>query len=405
MTITMSAPDVTPEDMALVEQVLRSSALSGGPMVDRFEAEWRARLDVPFAVAVSSGTAGLHLSLIAAGVGAGDFVITSPFSFVSSANAALYEQAVPIFVDIDPVTFNLDPAAVAQALADLAQGGAQARRWLPRTLAAAPPAGRVKAVLPVHVFGQPAAMHPLLEAASQHGVPVIEDACEAIGAEHEGQLTGTFGTAAVFGFYPNKQMTTGEGGLIVTQDEQWARLFRSLRNQGRDDNATWLRHVRLGYNYRLDEMSAALGLGQLRRLDDLLAGRARIAQRYIALLKDVPAITLPQVVSATTRMSWFVFVIRLAPEIDRDGVVAALDADGIPSRPYFPPIHLQPFYRARFGYAEGDFPHAEAAGRSTLALPFHAHLTDGQLAFVAERLAAAVERCRLPAAQAVTLAP
>ena len=408
MRITMSAPDVSAEDSALVEQVLRSSSLSGGPMVNAFEAEWCERLGGAHAIAVSSGTAGLHLSLIAAGVRAGDFVITSPFSFVASANAALYERAVPIFVDIDPVTLNIDPAAVAQAVHALERGGAEARRWLPRTISAsvsggspsggtpAAAQGRVKAIVPVHVFGQPAEMRPLLDTAARHDLAVIEDACEAVGATHDGQRAGTFGSAAVFGFYPNKQMTTGEGGMIVTADPEWARLSRSLRNQGRDDDATWLRHVRLGYNYRLDEMSAALGLGQLRRLDTLLQGRERIAHGYLDRLKDFEHVTLPRIVPSTTRMSWFVFVVRLAPGIDRDAVIAALAADGVPSRPYFSPIHLQPFYRAQFGYAEGDFPHAEAAGRTALALPFHARLSESELDFITERLARAIARCERP---------
>jgi perosamine synthetase len=417
MAITMSAPDVSAEDRALVEQVLRSSSLSGGPMVHAFEAEWCARLGAAHAIAVSSGTAGLHLSLIAAGVRAGDFVITSPFSFVASANCALYERAVPIFVDIDPVTMNLDPAAVAQAVSAIERGGAEARPWLPRSIPADLSGGagsfgstgragrvaggigdaaepRVKAIVPVHVFGQPAAMRPLVDIAARHDLAIVEDACEAIGAAHDGQRVGTFGSAAVFGFYPNKQMTTGEGGMIVTPDPEWARLFRSLRNQGRDDDATWLRHVRLGYNYRLDEMSAALGLGQLRRLDALLAARERVAHGYLDRLKNVSETTLPHISSSTTRMSWFVFVVRLADDIDRDAVIAALAADGVPSRPYFLPIHLQPFYRAQFGYTEGDFPHAEAAGRSALALPFHPHLTDSELDIITDRLTHAIAHCR-----------
>jgi perosamine synthetase len=387
MPLTMSAPDVSAEERALVEQVLRSSSLSAGPMVQAFEAEWSERLGGGHAIAVSSGTAGLHLALIAAGVRAGDFVITSPFSFIASANAALYERAVPLFVDIDPVTLNIDPAAVAEAI---------------RAIEATADVGRIKAIVPVHVFGQPAAMRPLCDIAARHEIPIVEDACEAIGAEHDGQRTGTFGSAAVFGFYPNKQMTTGEGGMIVTPDPEWARLLRSLRNQGRDDDATWLCHVRLGYNYRLDEMSAALGLGQLRRLETLLASRERIAHAYVDRLKDVAEITLPRIAAETTQMSWFVFVVRVAPEIDRDAVIAALAADGVPSRPYFSPIHLQPFYRAQFGYKDGDFPHAEAAGRTALALPFHAQLTSADLDFVAERLTQAIARCRRPVSGAMT---
>lgn len=372
-------------------------------MVRAFEEEWRARLGGAHAIAVSSGTAGLHLSLIAAGVETGDFVITSPFSFVASANVALYERAIPIFVDVDPITMNLDPSAVDEAVRTLtgASDGDTAR-WLPRTtpaeLISRRAARRVKAIVPVHVFGQPADMRPLLDTAGLYDVPIVEDACEAIGATYHGERTGTFGSAAVFGFYPNKQMTTGEGGMIVTRDAEWARLMRSLRNQGRDDDATWLRHVRLGYNYRIDEMSAALGLGQLRRIDELLAARDRVADGYMNRLKAVEGVILPHIVAATTRVTWFVFVVRLAPEIDRDAVMAALHADGIPSRPYFSPIHLQPFYRAQFGYTEGDFPRAEAAGRSALALPFHTHLTEGDLDFVTERLIRATARCRRSAA-------
>lgn len=389
----MAAPDITSDERALVDEVLRSPSLSCGPMVERFEAEWGERLGTRFAVAVSSGTAGLHVALIAADVADGDLVVTSPFSFVASANAVLYQRALPIFVDIDPVTLNIDPAGLAQALDDLEQGGERARRWLPRTNVGEAPVKRVKAVLPVHVFGQPAEMRPIVTAARSQGVPVIEDACEAVGAEHDGQLAGTFGDAAVFGFYPNKQITTGEGGLVATNNPEWASLLRSLRNQGRDENGGWLHYARLGYNYRLDDMSAAIGLAQLRRLDALLAAREKVATGYTERLAHVADVRPLQVAPATTRMSWFVYVVRFAPHIDRDAVISMLDNDGVPSRPYFPPIHLQPVYRERFGYREGDFPHAEAAGRSTLALPFHGQLTDEQLDYVVKRLAAAVNRC------------
>ena len=366
-------------------------------MGDSFEAEWLERLGGTHAVAVSSGTAGLHLSLLAAGVGAGDYVLTTSFSFVASANAAIYARAVPVFVDIDPLSLNIDPGAVARAVEDLTGGGPAERRRLPRTippaLAAPGGGGRLGAIVPVHVFGQPADMEPILAAAGRD-VPVVEDACEAIGATYKGQRTGTLGFAAVFAFYPNKQMTTGEGGMIVTREEEWAKLARSLRNQGRDEDATWLKHVRLGYNYRLNDMSAALGLGQLRRLDHLLDARERVAEGYIARLAPVDGITLPQILPSTTRMSWFVFVIRLASDIDRDAVMARLQDDGVPSRPYFSPIHLQPYYREQFGYREGDLPHTEAAGRSALALPFHTRLTDDDLDFIVERLVRAIAACR-----------
>lgn len=393
-TLTMSAPDVGEEEIALVNSVLRSTDLSGGPMVSAFEREWSERLGGGHAVAVSSGTAGLHVAMLAAGVDAGDTVVTSSFSFLASANAALFVRAIPLFVDIDPVTMNIDPAAVEEAVDALQRGGAAAQRWMPRTI---PPhlqnpgrSSRIGAILPVHVFGQPADMRPIVATAERHGIPVVEDACEAVGATYEGQQAGTFGSAAVFAFYPNKQMTTGEGGMFVTASEEWAQLARSLRNQGRDTDATWLRHVRLGYNYRMDDIRAAVGLGQLRRLDQLLAARARVAAGYKERLASNEDILLPEVVSSTTQMSWFVFVIRLAAGIDRDAVMATLAADGVPSRPYFSPIHLQPFYREQFGYTEGDLPHTEAAGRSALALPFHARLSDDDLDFVVDRLIRAI---------------
>jgi perosamine synthetase len=236
------------------------------------------------------------------------------------------------------------------------------------------PAGRLRAVLPVHVFGRPAEMRAIVDAARRHGVAVIEDACEAIGASSDGVAAGRWGDAAVFGFYPNKQMTTGEGGVFLTDRDDWAALARSLRNQGRTDDGSWPEHSRLGYNYRLDDLSAAVGLGQLRRLDELLAQRAAVAARYDSLLHDMAGVTPPAAARPGMSISWFVYVVRLAAGLDRDRLMAALAARGIDSRPYFPPIHLQPLYRERFGFHAGMFPHAEAAGASLLALPFHANL-------------------------------
>jgi perosamine synthetase len=246
-------------------------------------------------------------------------------------------------------------------------------------------------------------MRPLLDTGARLGIPVIEDACEAVGASYEGERTGTMGDAAVFAFYPNKQMTTGEGGMVVTRHESWARMVRSLRNQGRDEDATWLRHVRLGYNYRLNDMSAALGLAQLRRLETLLEARDAVARGYQERLAHLDDVTLPALATTTTRMSWFVFVVRLAKDIDRDAVMETLQADGVPSRPYFSPIHLQPLYREMFGYREGDLPHTEAAGRSTLALPFHGRLTPDDLDFIVEKLEAAIARCRRPSTATVAV--
>jgi dTDP-4-amino-4,6-dideoxygalactose transaminase len=385
--ITMSDADIGDREIALVTDILRQRQLSGGPIVDRFEREFAECIGARHAVAVSSGTAALHLALIAAGVVDGDVVVTTPYSFVASANAVLYQRAIPLFVDVDPVTCNIDPAQVEHALDDLSAGGAAARRWLPRTGADAP--HRVRAVLPVHVFGRPAAMEPLRSSARAHGVAIVEDACEAIGAGQGGVAAGCFGDAAAFGFFPNKQLTTGEGGVVVTPHDEWAALLRSLRNHGREGDDGRPEYPRLGYNYRLDGMSAALGLAQLRRLDELLDKRARVAAAYHERLA-IDGVQPMRMVGG----SWFVFVVRLAPAIDRDRVMRELAQDGIPSRAYFPCIHLQAFYRDRFGYRPGDFPIAEAASRETLALPFHAGLSDDAIDCVVSSLAAAVERAR-----------
>jgi perosamine synthetase len=365
-TIPMSQPDVTDAEIRAVTDVLRTPVLALGPRADLFERKLAVRLDVPHAVAVSSGTAGLHLCMIAAGVGENDLVVTTPFSFVASANCILYERARPVFVDVDPATLTIDPEKLARTLHDLLRaGGADA--------------GRVRAILPVHVFGQAADMDPILALGRAHGIPVVEDACEAIGAGYRGRPVGGLGDAGVFAFYPNKQITTGEGGMIVTRDGAWDTLCRSLRNQGRDVFDGWLAHTRLGYNYRLDELSAALGVAQIDRLDEILARRAQVAAWYTARLTDVEELTLPVVASWTTRMSWFVYVVRLAAAVDRDAVIDALAQRGVPARAYFPPIHLQPFYRRRFGYKPGDFPIAERAGAGALALPFFGTMTEAQV--------------------------
>ncbi len=389
MSIPMSSPDITAAEIEAVNQVLRTPYLSIGPQLEQFERAVASYVGVAHAIGVNSGTSGLHLCMIAAGVSAGDLVITSPFSFVASANCILYERAIPVFVDVDPVTGNLNPVSAAEAAHDLNQGGRMAKRWLPRSMADAP-RGKLKAILPVHSFGQPADMAPILETARQRGVMVVEDACEALGAEYRGQKAGTLGTAAVFAFYPNKQITTGEGGMVVTDSDQWAALLRSLRNQGRDVFDAWLNHTRLGYNYRLDELSAALGLVQMGRIEELLAKRERVAGWYNERLADLEWIERPPIVSTTTRMSWFVYVIRVRPPISRDEVMRRLAEVGIPSRPYFTPIHLQPFYRQRFGYQRGDFPVTEYLGDVCLALPFSSVMQEEQVDQVCDRLRAAV---------------
>jgi perosamine synthetase len=394
LRVPMSSPDLTPADVAAVLEVLETGRLSIGPRLAAFEEAVAAYAGAAHGVGVNSGTSGLHLCVIAAGVEAGDLVVTTPFSFIASANCILYERAVPLFVDVDRATGNIDPSLVAEAVEALSRpaGGG---RWLPPSLrdnrAGLDP---VKALLPVHAFGQPADMDPLLATARAHGLAVIEDACEALGAAYKGRPAGTLGDAAVFAFYPNKQITTGEGGLIVTNRDDWDALLRSLRNQGRDVFDAWLNHTRLGYNYRLDELSAALGLSQLGRIDQLLAQRAQVAAWYDERLAEIERVERPAVArrpgGATSRSSWFVYVVRILQPAKRDETMRRLAEAGIPSRPYFTPIHLQPFYRERFGYRRGDFPVTEYLGDVSLALPFSGVMTEEQVDLVCEELVRAV---------------
>lgn len=383
-SIPMSSPDLTAAERDAVAAVLRTPRLSMGPEEKGFEAAVAEYVGVEHAIAVNSGTSGLHICVRAASIGAQDLVITTPFSFVSSTNVLLYERAVPVFVDIDPQTGNPDPAQVAQAAQDLVQGGAAAARWLPRKGAEIP--GPLKALLSVDVFGQPADYDRLEAVAEDHGIVLIEDSCEALGAVYKTRNAGTFGDGAVFAFYPNKQITTGEGGIVVTNREDWAVVARALRNQGRAPGDTWLSHTYLGYNYRIDEMSAALGRVQMGRLDDLLAKRAQVAAWYNERISEIPGIEVPQVIEDTTRMSWFVYVVRFAAEIDRDALVRQLGQRGIPARPYFAPIHLQAYMQERFGYRVGDYPVTEDLGRRSLALPFSSVMHEGQVERVCESL-------------------
>ena len=370
-SIPMSQPWISEDDIQAVVDVLKTPTLSIGPKVRQFEELIAAYTGTAHAVAINSGTSGLHLCLAAAGIGQGDEVITSPFSFVASANCAIYQGATPVFADIDARTLNIDAACVREKITD-----------------------RTRAIIPVDVFGQPAPREAIGEIAHHHDLVLIEDACEAIGAERHGVRTGGGGIqAAVFAFYPNKQMTTGEGGIIVTDDASYAAILRSMANQGRDDAGTWMNHVRLGYNYRLDEMSAALGISQIRRLDEILTRRERVASWYGERLCHIPGVEIPYVAPETTRMSWFVYVIRVAGGIDRDTLLAGLADDGIPSRPYFVPIHLQPFYRERYGYTEGDFPVTESVARTTLAIPFFTEMTEAQVDRVCDRIAHYVTSC------------
>lgn len=389
--VPMSSPDLTDAERHAILHVLQTPVLSIGPYVQQFEQRLAAFVGARYGIAVNSGTSGLHLSIIAAGVTEYDLVVTTPFSFIASANCILYERGIPIFVDVDPVTGNIDPEQMHAAISDLSRGGMTARRWLP-------PAqrnsryGRVKAILPVHTFGQPADMMPIVAIARRRNLIVIEDACEALGSEYRGRPAGTLGDIAVFAFYPNKQITTGEGGMVVTNNEEWMALLRSLRNQGRDVFDAWLNHTRLGFNYRLDELSAALGCVQMQRIHELLAKRERVAAWYNERLADIELVERPTISATTTRMSWFVYVVRIRPPASRDAVMRHLAAAGIPSRPYFTPIHLQPFYRKRFGFRPGDFPVTERLGATSLALPFSGVMTESQVDLVCERLRESLER-------------
>ena len=365
--VPLSAPYVDEREEELVLEALRSGRLALGPMLERFEQALAERVGAPYVAAVSSGTAGLHLGVRLLELGPGDEVVTSPFSFVASANCVLYEGAAPVFADIDPSTLNLDPRAVEAAIT-------------PRT----------KAILPIDIFGYPAELAELQSIAERHGLAILEDACEALGAEYRGRPLGSFDHPTVFAFYPNKQMTTGEGGAVALASEEDWNLVKSLSNQGRSDSGEWLTHSRLGYNYRLDELSAALGIAQLEKLDRVLALRAAVARRYEELLRDLDGVKTLCADDADHRRSWFVYVVFLAPGTDRDGVIARLADDGIASKPYLPSIHLQPYYRDRFGYSEGMLPRAEAASARALALPFHPALEPSDQEYVVKALRRAV---------------
>ncbi|MFM8319287.1 MAG: DegT/DnrJ/EryC1/StrS family aminotransferase [Chloroflexota bacterium] len=386
--IPMSSPDITAAEQEAVAAVLRTPNLSMGGQISAFEDTFTALTGRRHAIGVNSGTAGLHLCVLAAGIEEGDLVITTPFSFVASTNVLLFQRAIPVFVDVDPRTGNIDPNLVEQAAEDLQRGGAAERRWLPRRGAERP--GPLKALLPVDVFGQPADLDRLCDTAGRRGLKLIEDSCEALGATYKGRQAGTQGHSGVFAFYPNKQITTGEGGMVVTDDDQAAAMMRALRNQGRAPGDTWLSHTYLGYNYRLDELSAALGRVQMSRLDQLLERRRQTAAWYAERLAHIPGIECPQVTADTTRMSWFVYVVRFAPGIDRDRVARELDARGIPARPYFIPIHLQPYMVERFGYQPGDFPVTEDLGSRGLAIPFSGVMSEAQVERVCQELARVV---------------
>ncbi len=363
--LPMARPEIGEREQELVAEVLGSGVLSLGPMLPRFEQAICAATGAPYASAVSSGTAGLHLAIRAAGVAAGDEVVTSPLSFIASANVMVYENATPVFADIDPVTLNLDPKKARAAVGPKTTG-----------------------ILPVHLFGAAADMPAIEAVADDHKLWIVEDACEAVGAiDSEGRQVGTRGHAAVLGFYPNKQIATGEGGMVLCPTAEFKERIDSERNQGRAPDMGWLDHTRLGFNYRLSDVAAAIGVAQVEKLDQMLADRAQVAGWYSELLSQVDSVTVPAVDNSPERRSWFVYVVQLPTGIDRDEVIGRLKNVGVSSKPYMPVIHLQPYFRERYGYAEGDFPVAEDVAARSLALPFYPSMRRSDV----ERAVAALE--------------
>lgn len=383
MTIPMSAPDLNDEDRKAVLDVVNTPILSMGPKVIEFESAIGDYVGVKYAIAVNSGTAGLHTIIRAENICDGDLVVTTPFSFVASTNAILFERATPVFVDVNPQTGNIDVSQMEQAIKDLIAGGTKSSKWLPRKNSGS---GKLKAIMPIDVFGQPADYDPIIKITQKFGLTLIEDSCEALGATYKNRMAGTFGDYGVFAFYPNKQITTGEGGIVVTNNESKADLIRALRNQGRAPGDTWLSHTYLGYNYRLDELSAALGASQLRRVNEMLNKRERVANWYSDALKNVEGIRLGMIMPETTRMSWFVYVIQVDESINREELAKRLGERGIPVRPYFLPIHLQPYMIEMFDYRIGDYPVTEKLGKTGLALPFSSVMTRDQVNVVVEIL-------------------
>lgn len=376
--IPLSRPDITQMEIDAVTSVMKSGRLSIGPALEQFEKLVAARTNNEFAVGVNSGTSGLYLALLAMGIGPGDEVITTPFSFIASSNPILMVGATPVFVDICPKTLNMDPAKLEAAIT-------------PRT----------RAIMAVETFGNPAHFDAYYAIAGKHEIPIIEDCCEALGCTIRGNPCGSLGRVGVFGFYPNKQITTGEGGMIVTNDRRIAELCRSLRSQGRPTgevatmgSTNWLQHERLGYNFRLSEINAALGVVQMKRLDEIIAKRQRVAEMYFRRLAGHPDIILPNVAEGTTT-SWFVFVVRLVTgytAAERDRIIAGLQRHEVGSRDYFPCIHLQPFYRQQHGFKVGDFPIAEAVSSRTIALPFYNDLTEQDVDYVCRTLDLMIKR-------------
>jgi perosamine synthetase len=345
--VPLSRPYIDEREEELVLDVLRSGRLSLGPTIDRFEELFAERVGAPYAAAVSSGTAGLHMLCHIAGVGEGNEVITSPISFVATANCFIFEGASPVFADVDAQTLNLDPAAVEAEITD-----------------------RTKGIVAVDMFGYPCELDELRAIAERHGLWLVDDSCEALGAEYKGRPVGSHGVSGAFGFYPNKQITTGEGGMVTTHSADEWELLKSLRNQGRSYENRWFHHVRLGFNYRFTDLQAAVGIAQLEKLDEILRLRAKAAARYADLLAGVDGVDPPHPDDAVHVRSWFVYVTQLAPGIDRESVMSRLAEEGIEAAHYVPCVHLQPYMRERYGFGEGMCPVAEEASARSMALPF-----------------------------------
>jgi len=371
MQIYLSRPDITEKEIEAVCEVLRSPNLSLGPKLPEFEGAFTQYIGAKRAVAVNSGTSGLFLCMLALGIGQGDEVITTPFTFIASATTIMMAGATPVFVDIEPSSLNIDAAKIESKITD-----------------------RTKAVLPVEVFGNPLGMDKVCEIAYKHNLAVIEDGCEALGSVLNGKKVGTFGKMSVFAFYPNKQITTGEGGMILTDDDDLADICVSLRNQGRGKGDGWLSHERLGYNFRLCDINCALGIAQLSRIEEIKAKRSRVAKWYQEMLADDDRLIVPTEPDGCD-MSWFVFVVRLAEgytDRQRDNIIKAMRGEGIQVSNYFPPVHLQPFMAKQFGYKKGDFPITESVCERTIALPFYNNLTKDEVAIVCRKLVQALDK-------------
>lgn len=359
--IQIAKPYIDKEDIAGVLKVLKSGWLSLGPKYQEFEREMASFVGCRYALAVSSGTAALHLGVKALGLRAGDEVITSPFSFVASSNVLLYEGAKPVFVDIEKTTFNIDPIKIERAINQ-----------------------KTKAILPVHIFGQSADMDPIIRISKKYRLKVLEDACESLGATYKGKMVGTEGDIGTYAFYPNKQMTTGEGGMIVTNSKKIYDLCDSLRNQGRADNGEWLVHQRLGYNYRMDEMSASLGITQLKKINWMIEQKRKIVSWYNQALNGIEGVEILQVGPNRTH-SYFVYVVRIKNG-QRNKLMDKLGKIGIQTKPYLPVIHLQPFMIKMFGYKKGDFPIAERVAKESLALPIYIGMTSKDIEYISDKI-------------------